>query len=322
MTPRHLLFAAPLLILLLLTAGATAQAPAGHHEVQLSILQHHPYPDPGSDGERDPLGFPAVNTSDGGRDWMHATYGATWFPTVRVDGVREHANPRGGNVTDPHPVYEDMVTERLDQGSPAILRLDLTRSGGNLTVDATAVMRTSLATDKLVLRLVVFEDPVHHAGGNGITEHRFTTRAVLQGAEVPTEEGRGAHVTRNLTLDPAWTSENLGAVAYLQNLDDRQALDHLEVVQSATHKLTWPNATVQVEKAPLLELYTATWCPPCAPADRAVDRLATTYGVAATGQGDPWRYLSAPTIPQAGLALLGTLVLAAVLVPRRGGRDP
>lgn len=46
-----------------------------------------------------------------------------------------------------------------------------------------------------------------------------------------------------------------------------------EVLQSVMHKLLDTNRTVRADRVPLFEMWTATWCLPCAPADRAADRM-------------------------------------------------
>lgn len=46
-----------------------------------------------------------------------------------------------------------------------------------------------------------------------------------------------------------------------------------QVMATATHPFADPAPRTTSERVPLLEVFTATWCPPCAPADRALERL-------------------------------------------------
>lgn len=304
-----------LVLLALVPTLVQAQPLAARNEVGLSLLQYHPYPD-----DRDPLGVPAANTSGGPRDRMAAYYGATWFPTAHVDGVLESANEPGGTVDDPLATYEALVDERAPAGAPATLHL-----GGRLgpeaaQVNVTVRPRAEVASDRVVLRVVLFEDDVHHPGANGVRDHPFTVRAVDDVGPVPVEPDRLTRSERRVPLNASWDRAELGAVAFLQNEDDRQGLEAREVLQSATYRFDQASPTIQRGKAPLLELYTATWCEPCAPADAAVRTLARTHGAAPPGAADA-SYLVPADATGLALGALAGLVLAAATVPR-GGPEP
>lgn len=307
---------AVLLVLLALAPSlAQAQPLAARNEVGLSLLEYHPYPD-----DRDPLGVPASNTSEGPRDRMAAYYGATWFPTARVDGVLESANEPGGTVDDPLATYRGLVEDRAGRGSPATLVVDGRLGAEAAQVNVTLRPRTDVASSRVVLRMVLFEDDVTYAGANGVRDHPFTVRAVDAAGPVPVEPGQVTRSIRRIPLDASWDRANLGAVAFLQNEDDRQSLEAREVLQSATYRFDQPGPTVQRSKAPLLELYTATWCEPCAPADAAVRTLARTHGAAPPGAADA-SYLVPADPTRLALGVLAGLVLAAATVPR-GGPGP
>lgn len=49
--------------------------------------------------------------------------------------------------------------------------------------------------------------------------------------------------------------------------------DEGQVLNTAIHPFHRNETTVVEDKVPLLEMFTASWCPPCAPADRAIERL-------------------------------------------------
>ncbi len=60
-----------------------------------------------------------------------------------------------------------------------------------------------------------------------------------------------------------------------------------QILNTAVHPFSRNNTTVVEEKIPILEMFTATWCPPCAPADRAIERLMAekSPGLRAGGNG-------------------------------------
>jgi hypothetical protein len=304
------------LVLALLTlapAVVGAQPTPERNAAELSVLEYHPYPD-----DRDPLGVPAGNTSGGPADRMAAYYGASWFPTVHVDGVLSSANEPGEQVDDPEGTYAGMVEERLTRGSPATIRLDGRLGAEAAQVNVTVEPRTDVASSRVVLRVVLFEDGVEFSGGNGIRVHPFTVRAVDEVGPVPVEPGQVTRSERRIPLNASWDRGNLGAGAFLQNEDDRQSLAAKEVVQSASLRFAQTGPTVQRTKAPLMEVYTAAWCDPCAPADVAVRELARRYGASA-GAADAG-YLVEPDLTRLAVGGLAGLVLAAGLIPRGGRR--
>lgn len=60
--------------------------------------------------------------------------------------------------------------------------------------------------------------------------------------------------------------------------DDLGLLERGRILQSAAVRLDADGPRTTVDKVPLLEMYTATWCAPCGPADRAVERLLDEQG--------------------------------------------
>lgn len=298
-----------------LAPGSEAQE-AGRHATRMNVVLWHPYPDPGGD----PFGFPALNTSRGAVDWMAGAYGAYWFPTVRFDGVVEESNRPDADARAFLDAYRARVEERLAEGSPVVLFVNGTRgTSGEGALHVRATSFANLSGERLVLRVAVVEDDIRYAGSNGVDRHRFVARAMLPAQPVTWTPVGGATATfgvfYNFTSPPP--TGRLGAVAWLQKETEVGRLADGEVLQSATFLFGQRDATVQVAKAVLVEVYTATWCDACVRGDGAIEILLEEYGVRAPPGASPaWRYLRPPTALAAAAALAVGVPLAFLLVRR------
>lgn len=303
-----------LLAVALPPAGGQAGPEAPRHEVGASLLAYHPWPDPSGD----PFGVEAApNTT---LDRMALVYDAYWFPTVRVDGVLEHAQAKGdegGSADAFEAAYRRLLDERLAEDAPLVIALSgaLGATEGNAT--ARFVPRVDVDSERVTLNLVVFEDDVRYKGENGVDVHRFTVRAVLPVEVASLRAGAPVTVARSFPLEASWVRDRLGVVAFAQNEDARSPnWAPLEVLQSATFLYGQDGPTVQARKAPLLEMYTATWCPPCVNGDAAFDRIARAYGTGAVAVEERATYYRAPSALQAGAAIGAAALLAVALWPR------
>lgn len=286
---------------------------------RLNVVAYHPFPEtvaPADGG--DPLGFPAINGTKGGLDWMAGYYGAYYYPTVRFDGVLEEANRADFSSASYVDAYRAHVEARL--ASPAPVALEMNGSlGAPATLDVRIRTAANLSAQRLVLRVAIVEDEVEFAGANGVGLHRFVARQRFPDQPIAWETapgGFGFAVRFTFTPAAAWRAHGLGAVAWVQQEGEGTRLAPREVAQSATFLYRQPEATVQVERAVLLEMYTATWCEACVFGDGAVETLLAEYGVPLTRVPPGWDYLRPPS-PLAALLIAALAAPAAWFATRR-----
>lgn len=312
---------------LLIVAAAAATAPAASAEdapastSRVSVLAYHPYPDPqaaaGLGG--DPFGVPADRGVP--RDRMVDYYDAYWFPTARFDGVLVHSydpDEPARTVDEFEREYAERMEARLGEDAPVVIELNGSVSADRGVARATFTPTANVTSDRVVLRLVVFEDHVHYDGGNGVTDHRFMVREVLPPMETRLRVGAPVVLERAFNVSDEWDPTRLGVVAFAQN-EDPNALPWRakEVLQSASHAFAQANATVQRERAVLLEMYTATWCASCIWGDGAMERIVETYGVDGHGvAGSEWAYFRPPAWGRVALAGAVAAALGVALWPR------
>jgi thiol-disulfide isomerase/thioredoxin len=178
---------------------------------RLALLQMHPWPDLGRVGnDADPFGVPE------GSDRMQEKYGAFWFPTTVFDGVlRDEPDP--GNVTTvaggveaKYATYRLALETRL--AIPAAAEVSVT--GDLAAVTVTIVPNARVGARDLVAYVALAEDHVPYAGSNGVADHRFTLRALLEPETWRGPEGRT--FTRELSLSGLWNASRLSAVAWVE----------------------------------------------------------------------------------------------------------
>lgn len=306
------------LLALVLAAGATEAAPVS---TRLSVVAYHPYPEtvPADEGG-DPFGFPAVNASGRGVDWMAAYYGAYYYPTARFDGLLEEANRADFNSASYLEAYRARVGTRLTEDTPVSLAVNGSVAAEKASVTITLSSLLDLSAERLVLRVAVVEDDVVFPGKNGVDVHRFLARARFPDQTIAwnrTEAGWLSAVRFDFSPHPTWRAGYLGVVAYVQKEGEASRFEPREVVQAATYMFRQTSPTVQIERGVLLEMYTATWCEACVFGDGAVDILLAELGVpSALPPDSPYSYLRPPTAREAVAALALGLPLAW-LVTRR-----
>ncbi len=300
------------LLATLLAASGTAQAGP-----QVTILLHHP-----NDGV-DPFGFDYAL----GSDYFATRYGPLVadkgrfdFPYFVADGVLpierlpDPDAPYAATVT----AYDAAVAQRANEASPVTLHLASTLtpatpgSPGIVLATAGIVPTEAMDGEDLHLFFAITEDPVHFQPPpgltNGVTEHRFTVRAVADAGRVGLRAA--SDLTRTFALDDEWDAGHLHVAAWLQQGAGSPRFDAREVVQATT--ATLGESVTQDTKGVLVEMLSATWCEPCLYGDLAVEAIAIARGAATplSLDGGP-RYFQAPSLPwlavaAAALAAVGT----------------
>jgi hypothetical protein len=297
--------------------AALLLAPAAQAGPEVTVLLHHP------DDDVDIFGFPYSPAGD----YFTTRYAPLAadtqrfdFPFFVADGVipleklPDPARPFDSART----AYEEATQTRLAKASPATLRLATTHAGGSAVITVAIEPVAPMADEDLHLMLALAEDPVHYlappALTNGIEDHRFTVRAVVDLGAIdlsgPVEAGH------TFTLDDAWATDRLIVAAWLQQDAPSPRFDTREVVQ-ATHVALGGEVT-QDTKGVLLEMLSATWCQPCLYGDLAIEAVAVAHGAAEPLDVDAGpRYYQAP--PSPALALVAA-ALAGGGIGWWGGR--
>ncbi|MHB8604837.1 MAG: hypothetical protein ACYDCK_06230 [Thermoplasmatota archaeon] len=315
---RVIRLAVLLALALIACAGPSSaqSAPVEAHATALSVIEVHPFPDPGrSDGTGgDPFGVEWAN----GDDRMYETYGATWFPTARFDGVIDSSFARDASVSNPREFYDEYrgdIEQRLAKPPLYAIQLDL---APNLTASAVFTPLASVGSRDLDFVAALFQDDVHYDGGNGVLQHRFV---VLAWQDVHRAVSGNASVALAFPFNTSSrvNASTVGVIAFVQNLDtSATGLEPFEVLNSATHFLRDATPTVQTSRSVLLELYTATWCKSCVFGDGAADELASQFGVASVAESAAGsKYWRSPSASDVVFAVAGVAVFGLALVPRR-----
>jgi len=295
-------------------APAAAQSPSGSQAV---VLVHHPL------DHVDPFGV-----AFGGLDTFAARYqgfaadGTFAFPTFVADGVLGVPSLPDPNVPYQSTLanYTSLVQRRLALQAPLTLRLQAAVAGDALRIEAAADPVAPLADPQragaLHLWAAVAEDPVHYQAdarvSNGVTEHRFTVRALQDLGSVDLSSGAATVRSASIPVGPGWARDRLLAAAWVAADGPFAHFASGEVLQAAWAHAGAP-AVTQSAKAVLVEVYSATWCGPCLYGDLAAESIAVQMGGAAppASASAATRYLVGPDHP--GLAL-GVALLAAVAV--------
>jgi hypothetical protein len=282
----------------------------------LTVLVEHPH-----DGV-DPFGVAAAGGGTG--DPFAVRYGPLVadkgrfdFPFFVADGVLpiESLPDPGRPYIATRDAYAQSIATRGREEAPAVLRLESRTTGDQAVVQAEATPRSPLTGEDLHLWFAVAEDSIHYQPPpgltNGVTEHRFTLRAIADMGVL--DLSAPANASHTFAIDPSWSRDHLSVAAWLQQDAPSSRFDAREVVQ-ATHT-SLGSAVVQDAKGVLVEEYSATWCEPCLYGDRAVEDLAVSYGIAQPSSGHPSsRYLEwtpRDALPVAASLALGVAVVAA-----------
>ncbi len=301
------------LCLVTLADGVAAQAPA------VTVLLHHPY------DQTDPFGFPYV----GAADYFAARYGGLVadkgrfdYPFFVADGIVtiERLPDPARPYVSALDAYGAAIAQRTNQSSPVVLELSSTRVGDQIQGTWRVNPRDALAGESLHLMLAVVEDHIEYLPltglTNGVKDHRFTVRAVVDAGELDLADASARNGTHTFVKSEGWKEDRLSVAAWVQAAAPGLRFDAREVVQ-ATHAVVGAQVR-QESKGVLVEMLSATWCEPCLYGDLAVEDLAVQYGITSKDKPqESLRYFAAPRLPLL-VAILS--VLGGWLVVRLAGR--
>jgi hypothetical protein len=292
----------------LVAAAALLPGPAAAKESPgsgLTVLVFHP------DDGVDPFGVPFAGSD------AFADKGRFDFPFFVADGVLPIES-----IPDPSKPYASAlaaytaaVDSRSTEQAPVTMRLASVVAGGQAVVSVALDPVEPLAGESLHLWVAVAEDHVHYQPPpgltNGVTDHRFTVRAV---ADLGVQDLSGpVNTTHTVALGDGWARDRLAVAAWLQQDAPSPRFDAREVVQAAHAPLA--GAVAQSSKGVLAEMLSATWCDPCLYGDKAMEGLAVARGAAVAGGAEPSsRYLdwsARDLLPVGAAALAGVLLVAA-----------
>ncbi len=263
----------------------------------------------------------------GGGDTFSARYrnvqeqtGRFDYPVLVADGVTvvqqlpDPARPFEGTLA----AYTAALTERRDHDAPIALQIAASFQSNAITVQVAARPDQPFDTlgQGLHLFVAVVEDAIHYQPpapvSNGVTDHRFTVRALLDAGSVPT-------MAWNRTVAVplgTWAHDQLSAVAFVQAGPVAGRFAAREILNAITSPVDGLHRG-QTERAVLLEVYSATWCKECLYGDLAIERLAIQQGAAEPLEPASSGYWQAPAQP---IVVYGGVVLSALsalLVLRR-----
>jgi hypothetical protein len=300
----------PALVLLLPAAQAAG----------VVVLIHHPT------DHVDPFGVPLGRGDSFSARYGHlaAATGRFDYPTFVADGVLPV--PSLPDPDEPYAstlsAYANATAARLARDPPAALRLEAREEGSEAAVDATALPRGPVAdpggAQRIHLWVALAEDAIHYEPpapvSNGVTDHRFTVRAIRDLGPVDLSAGEPASASARFPLAPSWDRSRLFAAAWLQADAAPGRFEAHEVLQAASLPLGAPAATQQA-RAVLVEVYSATWCGPCLYGDLAAERLAVLHGAAT--ELEPRRQSHFPGVGWLPAALAAAAGLTAAAWPAR-----
>lgn len=279
------------LALVVVAPAAVAQGPA------VTVLLHHPHPD-----DADPFGFPFAGSDSFTARHAHfeAESGRFDYPYFVADGILPIAalpDPAAPYVS-VREAYGDAVAARAAQDPPVTLLLSSSLAGDAIAVRLTIEPEADLAGEDLHAWAAIMEDPVHYQAPagltNGVTDHRFTLRAIADLGPIDLGNGTAVEVAWHVRLGP-WEKDRILVAAWVEQSAPSPRFDAREVVQ-ATHARLGASVT-QAPKGVLVEVLSATWCDPCLYGDRAAEDLAVSLGAARPLAAARVRYFEAPANP-------------------------
>lgn len=321
-----------LLGLLLASLGLVGSALGqGSPEVRegsdLVVLIHHPYPD-----AADPMGFPYNASGFNGTGYYQQKYAGFdpendgfSYPHLTVDGflpVEGLPDPKVPYQAT-YDAYEAALSQRLGEDPAAILEIRTQSADDQVLVAAQVLPAGPLPGENLEAWMALVEDNVHYvappAVSNGVTNHRFTVRALTNLGALDLGKGAAAQLTTAFTLEPQWRRDQLKVAFWVQQgASYGTRFDANEVAQATIHPLQDDVVTRQTVKAVLMEGLSATWCQTCLYGDKVLEDLAQQHGYAAAANGESYSYWRPPT--HWGVAMATLVGAAALSLPtlRRG----
>jgi len=314
---------------------AAAAPPAAHAQEPprdgpaLTLLIFHPYPD-----SADPLGFP----SESGRDYFSTKYSfllggnaSFAFPYMVVDGLAPVAG-----LPDPtmpymatKTAYEAAYASRTSIEAPATLRLSTSIADGQVSAYGSVEPVASLTGSSLHAWMALVQDHVWYQPPSGLTngvfDHRFTVRDVVDLGPLNAAEGSASSVTHTFRAKPEWPQNQIYVAFWIQQDGHTARFKPYEVAQSTFHRAIDTNTTVQKSKGVLMEMLSATWCATCLYGDKVAEEMVQSYGLPEL-HAQPEakaKYLIMPTDAPILVAVgLGAGSLVALMGRRKGAPPP
>lgn len=175
------------------------------------ILQYHPYPD-----NEDPFGTPKINNR------MSNYYGADSFPTTIFNGIIDESGGYDGIYDE----YKKHIISELKKDSEIEIKIN-----GNLEDNVGKIYtkinsNKDLSNSNLSVRFMVYEDHIYFEGSNGVTDHRFVVRDVLE-VEKISLNNNFTEIERTFNLSENWNIDNLGVVVFIQK-DGEKIIENIE----------------------------------------------------------------------------------------------
>ena len=292
--------------------AVTANEPEG---VGLTVLLFHP------DDGVDPLGVPYEGSDPFAVRYapLVAEKGRFDFPFFVADGVLpiESIPDAAQPFASARASYDLAITERLQVQPPVTMILDSLVTQSQAVASVSLQTQVALDGEDLHLWLAIAEDHVEYQPPpgltNGVTDHRFTVRAVRDLGAVDLATPGTVDLATTFLLDDAWQHGELSIAAWLQQDAPSPRFDAREVVQ-ATHA-PLGGRSVQAIKGVLAEMLSATWCDPCLYGDAAIEDVAVARGIAQPGEAAPSsRYLElAELAPRDAIALAAAVAAGVAL---------
>ncbi len=277
--------------LLLLIAALVAPVTPGAAQVpqpgpEVVVLVYHPYPD-----DADPLGFPYGPDCSRACDAFVVRHGGKApftdgiaFPGFAADGViLQEGLGDGDAFASTLGMYEQAVQERLAADTPVTLSV-ATRVLDDAVRASIWIETEASITGGLRIWAALVEDPVDYrppaALSNGVYEHPFTVRSVRDLGAIALSPGSEERVDIDMATDSGWDPAHLRLAVWIEQ--DRAALGTFgpgETIQAVSHAVTAAGITRQVDRAVLVEAYSASWCDPCLIGDEALEEVAAAHGL-------------------------------------------
>ncbi len=141
-------------------------------------------------------------------DGRIAYYGITGYPTVVFNGTEKVVG--GGDATADGSRYDPVVSSLLTQGSPFWLDVDLDVGATKVTVTTTVTLFDDYSGTAPKLWVALTEDEI----SNEVTN--VVRRVVSPGDVTITNEGQEQVIGDTFDIDPAWNTDKMYAVVFLQ----------------------------------------------------------------------------------------------------------
>jgi hypothetical protein len=162
---------------------------------------------------------------------LSSFYGQTGIPHTVFDGYLPMHGTTGSVAGDLHTfnTYYGMRHQ-----SPAPVRMSMqggiTGRAGYVNTFIEVIDDVSMYND-LRLMFVVYENNITYSWPNGISHHMFIARDMIPGVngeQLTLAQGDTLTVTREFTLDPSWSVDDISAAAFVQDFNSKFVLQAVD----------------------------------------------------------------------------------------------